>query len=201
MSVDVVDPGVVTAVRAEQVVERVAQQHAEQETAIAVPNPNRIFVDSSGRRARWVGRAGYLFGIGCATYVGMVALGLSGTRVAPMAAIPDTGDTRIIAGLSGQTGSMGLQLTQTPAAPPAATVVTVRHTFTPVRRPAVPVKVAQTTPAKPATVPTTKQTTGPTTKPSKDSKPTKDSKDSKGTKDSKGKATTPESATDLEKAE
>jgi hypothetical protein len=167
MSVDVVDPGVVTAVRTEQVVEQVAQQHAEQhaeqETAIAVPNPNRIFVDSSGRRARWVGRAGYLFGIGCATYVGMVALGLSGTRVAPMAAIPDTGETRIIAGLSGQTGSMGLQLTQTPAAPPAATVVTVRRTYAPVRRPAVSVKVAQTTPVKPTTGPTTKPTTEPTT--------------------------------------
>lgn len=166
MTVDVADSGVVTAVPGGHSV------------PAAVPNPNRIFVDSSGRRAKWVGRLGNLLGLGCAAYVGMVALGLSGTRVAPMTTIPITQDNRIIAGLSGQTGSIGLHLTETPyVAPPVATVVPVRRTVTPSGSSLVPVRApsATTTAAKPpASVPTPKPS-----KPSTSSKPGTPSKPGK----------------------
>jgi hypothetical protein len=77
---------------------------------------SQVFVDASGRRARRMTRCGYLLGMGCVGYIGMVALGLSGTRVAALPGVPTSADHEIIAGLSGEGGSIGLHLTPSPVA-------------------------------------------------------------------------------------
>jgi len=59
-----------------------------------------IFVDPSGRRKWWVRFGGYLTAVGCVVYIGFVAVGLSGTRVAPLVGIPGTAGHRVIAGLT-----------------------------------------------------------------------------------------------------
>jgi hypothetical protein len=46
----------------------------------------------------------------------MVALGLSGTRIAALPGVPASADHQIIAGLSGEGGSIGLHLTRAPVA-------------------------------------------------------------------------------------
>lgn len=74
----------------------------------------QVFVDLSGRRARRVTRCGYVLGLGCVGYIGMVALGLSGTRVAALPGVPTSAEHEIIAGLSGQGGVIGLPLTPVP---------------------------------------------------------------------------------------
>lgn len=85
------------------------------------PHSSQVFVDASGRRARRLTRCGYLLGLGCVGYIGMVALGLSGTRVAALPGVPTSAENEIIAGLSGQAGSVGLHLTRTPVATPGRT--------------------------------------------------------------------------------
>jgi cell division septation protein DedD len=102
---------------------------------------NQVFVDTSGRRGRLVNRCGYVLGMGCVGYIGLVALGLSGTRVGALPGIPVAVDHEIIAGLSGQGGSLGLHLTPTPMAanPPTSAPA---HVWTPVRRAVAPVRTA-----------------------------------------------------------
>lgn len=78
------------------------------------PPSSQVFVDASGRRARRLTRCGYLLGMGCLGYIGMVALGLSGTRVAALPGVPTSAENEIIAGLSGESGSIGLHLTRAP---------------------------------------------------------------------------------------
>jgi hypothetical protein len=75
---------------------------------------SQVFVDASGRRARRMTRCGYLLGVSCVGYIGMVALGLSGTRVAALPGVPTSAENEIIAGLSGEGGSIGLHLTRAP---------------------------------------------------------------------------------------
>src|SRR5690242_13240418 len=82
----------------------------------AEAHSSQVFVDASGRRARRLTRCGYLLGLGCVGYIGMVALGLSGTRVAALPGVPTSAENEIIAGLSGEGGSMGLHLTRAPVA-------------------------------------------------------------------------------------
>lgn len=84
-------------------------------------HPSQVFVDASGRRARRMTRCGYLLGLGCVGYIGMVAMGLSGTRVAALPGVPTSAENQIIAGLSDEGGSVGLHLTRSPVVPrPAA---------------------------------------------------------------------------------
>lgn len=79
-----------------------------------VVQAEQVFVDASGRRARRVTRCGYLLGLGCLGYIGMVAMGLSGTRVAVLPGVPTSAENEIIAGLSGESGAIGLHLTPVP---------------------------------------------------------------------------------------
>ena len=96
----------------------VVQESQLPETA---QHSSQVFVDASGRRARRMTRCGYLLGVSCVGYIGMVALGLSGTRVAALPGVPTSADNEIIAGLSGEGGSIGLHLTRAPVVAPRPT--------------------------------------------------------------------------------
>ncbi|WP_431997576.1 hypothetical protein [Streptomyces fungicidicus] len=86
------------------------------------PGEGPVFVDSSGRRARLLRRAGLLLGVVCAGYavvLGMAFMGI-GTSVTPASLLPFGGGQRE-AGPGGAGPRDGVAPTGTPPAPPTVT--------------------------------------------------------------------------------
>lgn len=85
---------------------------------IALPGP--VFVDSSGRRARAVRRAGWLVGAACSVYTAALALSLSGaTPIAPKTLLPLPGVPSTAPDDAGSSGTGELDEPADQAAPPA----------------------------------------------------------------------------------
>ncbi|MDX3093481.1 hypothetical protein PV417_02700 [Streptomyces sp. ME19-03-3] len=84
----------------------------------ALPGP--VFVDSSGRRARAVRRAGWLVGAACSVYTAALALSLSGTTpIAPKTLLPLPGVPNTAPDEAGSSGTGELDEPAGQAAPPA----------------------------------------------------------------------------------
>ncbi|HEY2206219.1 MAG TPA: hypothetical protein VGH99_17230 [Pseudonocardia sp.] len=92
----------------------------QQSPAATVADAPQVFVDSSGRRLRWTRGAGCLLAALSVTYVAMVGLGLSGTRVGPLTSVPAVEQQRVIGGLPRFDGTFGLPVVPLADAPPAA---------------------------------------------------------------------------------
>ncbi|MDX3236645.1 hypothetical protein PV392_13330 [Streptomyces sp. ME03-5709C] len=85
----------------------------------ALPGP--VFVDSSGRRARAVRRAGWLVGAACSVYTAALALSLSGTTpIAPKTLLPLPGVPSTAPDEAGSSGTGEIDEPAEQAAPPAA---------------------------------------------------------------------------------
>ncbi|MEU4096101.1 hypothetical protein [Streptomyces sp. NPDC026673] len=84
---------------------------------IALPGP--VFVDSSGRRARAVRRAGWLVGAACSVYTAALALSLSGaTPIAPKTLLPLPGVPSTAPDDAGSSGTGEVDVPADQAAPP-----------------------------------------------------------------------------------
>jgi hypothetical protein len=84
---------------------------------ISLPGP--VFVDSSGRRARAVRRAGWLVGAACSVYTAALALSLSGaTPIAPKTLLPLPGVPSTAPDDAGSSGTGELDVPADQAAPP-----------------------------------------------------------------------------------
>ncbi|WP_431961209.1 hypothetical protein [Actinacidiphila sp. bgisy160] len=87
---------------------------------IALPGP--VFVDSSGRRARAVRRAGWLVGAACSVYTAALALSLSGaTPIAPKTLLPLPGVPSTAPDEAGSSGTGELDVPADQAAAPPVT--------------------------------------------------------------------------------
>ncbi|MFD8071141.1 hypothetical protein ACFV3E_00575 [Streptomyces sp. NPDC059718] len=87
---------------------------------IALPGP--VFVDSSGRRARAVRRAGWLVGAACSVYTAALALSLSGaTPIAPKTLLPLPGVPSTAPDDAGSSGTGELDVPADQAAAPPVT--------------------------------------------------------------------------------
>ncbi|MET9874823.1 hypothetical protein ABZZ36_09395 [Actinacidiphila glaucinigra] len=85
---------------------------------IALPGP--VFVDSSGRRARAVRRAGWLVAAACSVYTAALGLSLSGaTPIAPKTLLPLPGVPSTAPDDAGSSGTGELDEPADQAAPPA----------------------------------------------------------------------------------
>ncbi|WP_431953347.1 hypothetical protein [Actinacidiphila sp. bgisy167] len=85
--------------------------------APALPGP--VFVDSSGRRARAVRRAGWLVGAACSVYTAALALSVSGTTpIAPKTLLPLPGVPSTAPDDAGSAGTGELDEPAEQAAPP-----------------------------------------------------------------------------------
>ncbi|MFE0630065.1 hypothetical protein ACFW3D_24255 [Streptomyces sp. NPDC058864] len=124
---------------------------------IALPGP--VFVDSSGRRARAVRRAGWLVGAACSVYTAALALSLSGaTPIAPKTLLPLPGVPSTAPDDGGSSGTGELDEPADQAAPPA-TAGFVRAGAAAAPSPSVTARAATSSPS-PSTSPTTRPAKG-----------------------------------------
>ncbi|MDX3075582.1 hypothetical protein [Streptomyces sp. MI02-7b] len=85
---------------------------------ISLPGP--VFVDSSGRRARVVRRAGWAIGAACSLYTAALVLSLSGaTPIAPKTLLPLPGVPSTAPDDGGSSGTGEVDVPADQAAPPA----------------------------------------------------------------------------------
>ncbi|MFF3558480.1 hypothetical protein ACFYXS_00305 [Streptomyces sp. NPDC002574] len=85
---------------------------------ISLPGP--VFVDSSGRRARVVRRAGWAIGAACSLYTAALVLSLSGaTPIAPKTLLPLPGVPSTAPDDAGSSGTGEVDVPADQAAPPA----------------------------------------------------------------------------------